>query len=99
MKSCLPPCRDSGVHAGCSAVGSDGAGHVRQATVRDLYLKSDLGNFTDFFTGRVPVHGVLALRITPLKCAMCGTSAVLYACTWDRVSCWWPTCRIGTALE
>ena len=37
--------------------------------MRDLYLKVDLGNFTGSYTGSVRVHGVLALRITPLKCA------------------------------
>ena len=44
-------------------------GLIWQATVRDLYLRQDLGNYTESYTGSVPVHGVLALRITPLKCA------------------------------
>lgn len=37
--------------------------------MRDLYLRTDLGNFTGSFTGAVPTHGVLALKVTPLRCA------------------------------
>ena len=42
--------------------------HVK-ATVRDLYARKDVGNFTGSFTGAVPTHGALALKITPLRCA------------------------------
>ena len=40
-----------------------------QATVRDMYRRKDLGVFQGSFTGAVLVHGVLALKITPLRCA------------------------------
>lgn len=36
------------------------------ATVRDMYAHADLGVFTGSFTGSVPLHGVLALRVTPV---------------------------------
>ncbi|PSC75843.1 Alpha-galactosidase [Micractinium conductrix] len=39
----------------------------QRARVRDLYTGRDLGEFYDSFTGEVPVHDVLALRITPLQ--------------------------------
>jgi len=39
-----------------------------QATVRDLYLRKDLGEFTGAFTGLVPTHSVLALKLTPSRC-------------------------------
>lgn len=38
-------------------------------TVRDLYAKKDLGLFTHNFTAVIPYHGVLALKLTPSKCA------------------------------
>ncbi|KAK9834824.1 hypothetical protein WJX81_001388 [Elliptochloris bilobata] len=37
------------------------------AIVRDLYLRTDLGNFTGSFSASVTVHGVRALKITPLR--------------------------------
>lgn len=37
--------------------------------MRDLYRRKDLGVFQGSFTGAVLVHGVLALKITPLRCA------------------------------
>ncbi|KAK9834859.1 hypothetical protein WJX81_004379 [Elliptochloris bilobata] len=40
---------------------------TQTAAVRDLYLQQDLGSFTGSFTGAVKVHGVLALKITPLR--------------------------------
>ena len=33
------------------------------ATVRDLWLRKDLGTFTDKFTAYVPMHGVVLVRI------------------------------------
>ena len=42
--------------------------HV-QATVRDLYRRKELGVFQGSFTGAVLLHGVLALKVTPLQCA------------------------------
>lgn len=42
---------------------------VVQATVRDMYTKKDLGLFTHNFTAVIPYHGVLALKLTPSKCA------------------------------
>ena len=40
-----------------------------QASVRDLYRREDLGVFQGSFTGAVLVHGVLALKVMPLRCA------------------------------
>ena len=49
-------------------------GLMRRATVRDLYPRvRDLANFTGSYTGSIPVHGVLALRMTSLRCARCAT--------------------------
>jgi len=33
------------------------------ATVRDLWLKNDLGTFTDKYSAYVPRHGVVLVRI------------------------------------
>lgn len=42
-----------------------------QATVRDLYAKKDLGLFTSNFTWVIAEHGVMAIKLTPSKCASC----------------------------
>jgi alpha-galactosidase len=39
--------------------------NTTSATVRDLYGRADLGVFVGSYTGMTPLHGVLALRITP----------------------------------
>ena len=44
-------------------LGLDNSTH---AVVRDLYAEQDLGTFTGSYTGKVNMHDVLALRITPL---------------------------------
>lgn len=36
-----------------------------EATIRDLYAGAELGSFTGSFVGAVPLHGVLALKVTP----------------------------------
>jgi alpha-galactosidase len=36
-----------------------------QPSVRDLWLKRDLGNFKDKFSTYVPAHGVVLVRIKP----------------------------------
>ena len=41
-----------------------------QAHVRDLFLEQDLGVFEGSFSASVRNHGVLALRISPLECAV-----------------------------
>ena len=41
-----------------------------QAQVRDLFLEKDLGVFEGSFSASVRNHGVLALRISPLECAV-----------------------------
>ena len=38
-----------------------------QCTVRDLYGREDLGNFTSYFTAPVIAHGAGVLKITPLQ--------------------------------
>ena len=38
-----------------------------QVTVRDIYKERDIGRFTGFFSEIVEAHGVLALRLTPLR--------------------------------
>ena len=38
-----------------------------QCTVRDLYGRQDLGNFTSYFTAPVIAHGAGVLKITPLE--------------------------------
>ena len=40
---------------------------VAQAVVRDLFLRTDIGNFTSSYTGLVNTHSVLALKITPVR--------------------------------
>lgn len=40
-----------------------------QVMVRDLYKERDLGRFTGSLTEMVDAHGVLALKLTPVKCA------------------------------
>jgi alpha-galactosidase len=37
------------------------------AVVRDLFAQADLGTYTGTFTGAVPLHGVLALKVTPVS--------------------------------
>jgi alpha-galactosidase len=39
-------------------------GHV-QASVRDLWMKKDLGKFTGNFSATVPAHGVMMVRLMP----------------------------------
>lgn len=38
-----------------------------QCTVRDLYGREDLGNFTSYFTSPILAHGAGVLKITPLE--------------------------------
>jgi len=38
-----------------------------RARVRDLWAHADLGEFTDRFSATVPAHGVVMVRITPVK--------------------------------
>ena len=38
--------------------------------VRDIYKERDIGRFTGLFEDIVEAHGVLALRLTPIRC-MC----------------------------
>ena len=59
-----------------------------QATVRDMYRRKDLGVFQGLFTGAVLVHGVLALKITPLRCA----------CTASPMPPPWPLRALHVAL-
>ncbi len=40
---------------------------LAQAVVRDLFLRTDIGNFTGSYTGLVRPHSVLALKITPVR--------------------------------
>ena len=40
--------------------------NTTKATVRDMYARSDLGEFTGGYPAAVPLHGVLALRVTPV---------------------------------
>lgn len=39
------------------------------AEVRDLYARQSLGVFTGAYTAQVPLHGVVVLRVTPLRAA------------------------------
>ena len=36
-------------------------------TVRDLWRQKDLGEFADQFEAKVPRHGVVLVRITPVQ--------------------------------
>ena len=40
-------------------------GIAGQPSVRDLWLKRDLGNFKDKFSAYVPAHGVVLIRVKP----------------------------------
>ena len=44
-----------------------GFSSLTRATVRDLYARADIGVFTGAFPAAVPLHGVLALRVTPVE--------------------------------
>ena len=39
-----------------------------QVVVRDIYKERDIGRFTGSFEDIVEAHGVLALRLTPIRC-------------------------------
>jgi alpha-galactosidase len=52
------------------------------ASVRDLYLEQDLGNFTDFFVAAPATHDVVIVKITPLNLA----SANAAWRPWDQTS-------------
>lgn len=41
--------------------------HTRTATVRDLWEHKDLGSFDTHYTAMVPSHGVVMVRITPVR--------------------------------
>jgi hypothetical protein len=41
-----------------------------QCTVRDLFGRQDLGNFTASFTAPIFAHGAGALKVTPITCAI-----------------------------
>ncbi|HET7632684.1 MAG TPA: glycoside hydrolase family 27 protein [Gemmatimonadaceae bacterium] len=41
--------------------------HTRTATVRDLWEHKDLGSFDNHYTAMVPSHGVVMVRITPVR--------------------------------
>jgi alpha-galactosidase len=53
---------DQTVTATWSALGISG-----QQTVRDLWRQKDLGTFDNEFSTTVPRHGVVLVKITPLK--------------------------------
>ena len=36
--------------------------------MRDIYKERDIGRFTGSFEDIVEAHGVLALRLTPIRC-------------------------------
>ena len=38
-----------------------------QVVVRDIYKERDIGRFTGTFTDIIEAHGVLALRLTPVR--------------------------------
>ncbi len=38
-----------------------------QVMVRDIYKERDIGRFTGTFTDIIEAHGVLALRLTPVR--------------------------------
>jgi len=40
-------------------------GFSGQPSVRDLWLKRDLGNFKEKFSACVPAHGVVLIRVKP----------------------------------
>ena len=40
-----------------------------QVVVRDIYKERDIGKFTGMYRDIVDAHGVLALKLTPVKCA------------------------------
>jgi len=63
-----------------------------QATVRDLYLRKDLGEFTGAFTGLVPTHSVLALKLTPTRCGR--PSAARLRCRRAASPPSWPRARV-----
>ncbi len=42
-------------------------GVTGQQKVRDLWRQKDLGQFTDEFTASVPLHGVVFVRVWPVK--------------------------------
>ena len=44
---------------------------VRQVVVRDVYKERDIGRFTGSFTDIIEAHGVLALRLTPVRWVLC----------------------------
>ena len=46
-------------------VGFSQIGVSDEASVRDLWLKKDLGNFKDKYSAYVPAHGVVLVRIKP----------------------------------
>ena len=40
---------------------------MRQVVVRDIYKERDIGHFIGSFTDIIEAHGVLALRLTPVR--------------------------------
>jgi alpha-galactosidase len=42
-----------------------GLSDEEDAMVRDLYARQDLGTYRGLFSAGVPLHGVLALKVTP----------------------------------
>lgn len=44
-----------------------GYSDATHAVVRDMYAQQDLGSFTGSFPASVPLHGVLALKVTPTQ--------------------------------
>lgn len=40
----------------------------KQAKVRDTFRAADLGTFARSFTAAVPLHGIVLVRISPLRC-------------------------------
>lgn len=40
-----------------------------QVVVRDIYKERDIGKFTGTYRDIVDAHGVLALKLTPVRCA------------------------------
>ena len=67
--------------------------------MRDLYRRKDLGVFQGSFTGAVLVHGVLALKVTPLRCA-CTASPMppLRPSRALHVSSWVLSCAVKCCL-
>ena len=70
----------------CAPVSSTLKCLLRQVVVRDIYKERDIGRFTGSFTDIIEAHGVLALRLTPVRWVLCTPEAhssvllVYFAC-------------------